>query len=409
MATKTHSFRNALIIIALLSLNIVEQAASVINATIPGMAKTFSNESLVNIELVTTVVSIFVTVFVLVSGIIVRKIGQKQTAVIGLAIATVSSIIPAFSSNFTVILVSRAVLGIGIGLANPLAISLIGVFFSGDQRAKLMGWRSAIAGVGTSLMTYFAGQLLNINWHAAYWVYLLFVPTLFLFIFFVPDPLKSGAVQHQEEEQKKAEAQAEQQGNKLQQNSVPLIAALAVLTFFVLIAIMVFAIKLPTHFVESHIGTATQASTAWSIYNFASVIGGIMFGYCYKYLKQYILPLGLILLGALTILVSMVRVASLIYGICILMGIVGSMIIPYIFNRISETSSPNKAPLYTSIVLVGSNLGSFLSPYAGKILGSTSGISILNAGFLLLVLAVISFFAIVRKGHKINRDLDTNQ
>ena len=39
MSAENHSFKNILIIIALLSLNIVEQAASVITATIPGMAK----------------------------------------------------------------------------------------------------------------------------------------------------------------------------------------------------------------------------------------------------------------------------------------------------------------------------------------------------------------------------------
>ena len=102
------------------------------------MAKSFPNEALVNIELVTTVVSIFVTIFVLVSGVIVKWIGQKRTAILGLLIASVSSIIPAIINNFTAILISRAILGIGIGLANPLAISLIGVFFYGDQRAKLM-------------------------------------------------------------------------------------------------------------------------------------------------------------------------------------------------------------------------------------------------------------------------------
>ncbi|USR88115.1 hypothetical protein LPKW2_03460 [Lactiplantibacillus pentosus] len=78
MSAENHSFKNILIIIALLSLNIVEQAASVITATIPGMAKTFTNVSLVNIELITTVVSIFVTVFVLISGVIVKKIGQNK-------------------------------------------------------------------------------------------------------------------------------------------------------------------------------------------------------------------------------------------------------------------------------------------------------------------------------------------
>ena len=395
MTASNHSFRNILIIIALLSLNIVEQAASVITGTIPGMAKTFSNVSLVNIELVTTVVSVFVTVFVLVSGFVVKKIGQKQTAVLGLAIASVSSIIPAVSNNFTVILISRAVLGIGIGLANPLAISLIGVFFFGDERAKLMGWRSAIAGVGTSLMTYFAGQLLNISWHAAYWVYLLFVPTLLLFIFFVPDPEKSGAVERQEIEQEKELQVAKEKGKKHRKDSKGLIASLAMLTFLILIAIMVFAIKLPTYFVDNKIGTATQASTAWSIYNFASVVGGILFGYCYKILRKFILPLGLILSGIGMVLVSWVKSVDIIYMLCVVMGIVGAMIIPYIFNRISEISSPKKAPLYTSIALVGSNLGSFLSPYAGKILGNSGNLAIMNSGLLLVVLSIVTLIVII--------------
>ncbi|OTN91554.1 MFS transporter [Enterococcus faecium] len=142
-----------MLIISLLALNIVEQAASVISSTIPQMAQAFPEESQVQIELVTTVVSVFITIFVLISGFITNKIGQKNTAVLGIAIAAVSSIIPAFSNNFQMIMVSRAVLGIGIGLANPLAVSLIGEFFEGDLLANLMGWRTAVAGIGTSLMT----------------------------------------------------------------------------------------------------------------------------------------------------------------------------------------------------------------------------------------------------------------
>ncbi|WP_317760080.1 MFS transporter [Liquorilactobacillus mali] len=310
--------------------------------------------------------------------------------------ATVSSIIPAFSTNFTIILVSRAVLGVGIGLANPLAISLIGVFFFGDERAKLMGWRSAIAGVGTSLMTYFAGQLLNINWHAAYWVYLLFVPTLLLFIFFVPDPEKTGAVERQEVEQQKELAEAQDKGQSVQKDSKLLVATLAILTFLILIAIMVLAIKLPTFFVESKIGTATQASNAWGIYNFASVAGGILFGYCYKVLRKYLLPMGLITSGIGMAFISISKSVELIYILCVIMGIVSAMIIPYIFIRISETSSPKKAPLYTSITLVGSNLGSFLSPYAGEILGVSGKTAILNAGFLMITLSIISLIVIVK-------------
>ncbi|EJF01555.1 major facilitator superfamily transporter [Liquorilactobacillus mali KCTC 3596 = DSM 20444] len=259
-----------------------------------------------------------------------------------------------------------------------------------------MGWRSAIAGVGTSLMTYFAGQLLNINWHAAYWVYLLFVPTLLLFIFFVPDPEKTGAVERQEVEQQKELAEAQDKGQNVQKDSKLLVATLAILTFLILIAIMVLAIKLPTFFVESKIGTATQASNAWSIYNFASVAGGILFGYCYKVLRKYLLPMGLIASGIGMAFISISKSVELIYILCVIMGIVSAMIIPYIFIRISETSSPKKAPLYTSITLVGSNLGSFLSPYAGEILGVSGKTAILNAGFLMITLSIISLIVIVK-------------
>ena len=388
-----NNFKKIMLIISLLALNVVEQAASVVNSTIPGMAKSFPNESLVHIELVTTVVSIFVTVFVLVSGIVVKRLGQKNTAVIGLAIATVSSIIPAFANNFWLIFASRAVLGIGIGLANPLAISLIGTFFHGDERAKLLGWRSAIAGVGTSLMTYFAGQLLSINWHAAYWVYLLFVPTLIFFIIFVPNPEKEGLINYEEE----SSVASEEINDSNKKDSPVLVAILAILTFIFLTAGMVFAVKLPTYFVDFKVGTPTQASNAWSIHSIANLIGGAAFGYIYKRINKYILPLGLLLDGAGIVVASFTKSVIGMYIICIVTGAFAAMVIPYIFNKISETSSASKAPLYTSIVLVGSNLGSFLSPYTGKLIGSTSAGSILNAGIILVVLAAVVFVWFILK------------
>lgn len=389
-------FQKVMLIIALLSLNVVEQAASVVNATIPGMAKSFPQESLVNIELVTTVVSIFVTIFVLVSGVVVRYIGQKQTAILGLVIATVSSIIPAFSTSFTIIFISRAVLGIGIGLANPLAISLIGSFFTGNTRAKLLGWRSAIAGVGTSIMTYLAGQLLVISWHAAYWVYLLFVPTLLLFIFFVPDPKQDSSEQNET-------TTGDVTSKTPTHNSPVLITLLTLLIFAFLSAGMILAIKLPTYFVDYKIGTATQASNAWSMYNIANVVGGVLFGYVYQYLKRYILPLGLMLYGLGIFLTSFTRSLSLIYALCFATGIFGALVIPYIFNKISDSFSADKVPFYTSIALVGSNLGSFLAPYSGQIMGKTAVTAIFNAGLFIVILAVIILVIfILQKGKRMS-------
>ncbi|WP_260212013.1 MFS transporter [Lactobacillus amylovorus] len=169
-----------------------------------------------------------------------------------------------------------------------------------------------------------------------------------------------------------------------------LIISLAVLTFFTLIATMVFAVKLPTYFVQNHIGSATDASNVWSAVNIATVIGGFMFGPCYKKLGKYILPIALVLGGFATSLTVVVKSLGLVYVIACISGIAGSLTIPYIFNRISEISSAQKAPFFTSIALVGSNLGAFLSPVAGKFLGDQAQTAIFNAGVINIILAVIS-------------------
>ena len=189
---QTSKYRKIMLLTAILLLGVLDQAPAVVNSTIPAMTKVFEGHSLALIESITTIVNMFVTVFVLVSGFLVNKIGQKQTALLGIAIAAVSSIIPVFSESFYVVLASRAVLGVGIGLSNALAASLLSAFFQGNELARYMGWRTAAGGVGTSLMTMAAGQLLRINWHFSYLVYILFIPTLFLFIFYVPEPEKYG-------------------------------------------------------------------------------------------------------------------------------------------------------------------------------------------------------------------------
>ncbi|USR88113.1 MFS transporter [Lactiplantibacillus pentosus] len=213
-------------------------------------------------------------------------------------------------------------------------------------------------------------------------------------MYFCSRSSKSGALKRQAEHQAALEADATANGVTIQKNPIWLIVILTALTFLVLIAIMVLAVKLPTFFVENKIGTATQASTAWSIYNFASVIGGFLFGITYKLTHKFILPLGLFLLGLGVIALSHATSVTVIYGLCIFMGIVGAMIIPFIFNRISEVATPQMAPLFTSIALVGSNLGSFISPYAGEIMGSTGKAAITSAGGLLLGLAILSVLVI---------------
>lgn len=389
---KDSKFKKIMLIVSLLALNIVEQAASVISATIPQMAKAFPDHSQVQIEMITTIVSMFVTIFVLISGLIVNKLGQKNTATLGIAIAAVSSIIPAFSNSFNMIMVSRAILGVGIGLANPLAVSLIGEFFEGDFLAHLMGWRAAASGIGTSLMTLLAGQLLKISWHAAYLVYLLFVPTLLFFIFFVPDPEKAGIKKQAGENGQAAQAAAEEVAEKHARGKVIFYAAVLFAYFS---GVMVAMVKLATMYVENGVGTPSQASTVFACLNFAQLLGGLVFGVLYKVLKSKILPLGILLSGLTLVAMAMTTSNGVMIALGIASGFFGGVSIPYIFTRVSQLSVTRTAPMNNALVLVGSNIGSFLAPYTASLLGKTAAMSIRNAGLAMIVISIIVLVALL--------------
>lgn len=377
-------FRKVMLILALLSLNILEQSAGVISATIPLMAKTFNGYSIVQVEMATTIISIFVTVFVMASGVISNWIGQKQTAVLGLLVAAVSSVIPVFLSNFHVVIISRAIFGVGIGLANPLAISLIGEFFSGDTLANLMGWRSAVAGLGQSLMTFCAGYLLTINWHVAYTVYFLFIPALIFFVFFVPEPEKFGLNADNSNEEKK------EKESKFTWKGFSTVLGLALILFATMVISMIAYIKLAEFYVESHIGTPTQASTVLSIFGIAQLVGSALFGIVYKLFKNWTLYIGMLFSAIPLIGIGYAHSNLVVTVMFILMGLLGGLAIPYIFTKVAGVTNTKNAPLFNGIVLVGSNMGSFCAPILGKVLGGASArLAMLHGGYLLFIITIV--------------------
>ena len=379
-------YRKIMLLTAILLLGVLDQAPSVVNSTIPAMTETFSGHALSLIESITTIVNLFVTIFVLVSGFLVNKIGQKQTALLGIGIAAISSIVPVFSTNFYVVLGSRAVLGIGIGLSNALAASLLSAFFKGNELAKYMGWRTAAGGIGTSLMTMVAGQLLKLSWHMSYFVYILFVPTLLLFIFFVPEPEKYGVFVQKNEEKKKSVKEANAD-NKLA--GLGTVLALAVLFFFFLVGATIFGTKLAQIFVTKNIGTASEASVVASIFTLSQMFGGMLFGYCYKHFGTKMLPVTILLRGLPLLVIGVVNSKILIGLMAVIFGLAGGMTVSLIFMTVSTVITQKNATLYNAIPMVGSNLGAFCAPFIAGYMGSAPDTAMRNAGWMYVVMSVV--------------------
>lgn len=336
---------------SLLSISLILTATTSISSTIPLMQETFKDCPLALVEMVTMVPSLTCLVFVLLSGTISEKIGSKQTVILGLFISAVCGSIPMYVNYFSIILLSRMGLGIGLGLFNSLAISLISDFFTGDERTKLIGFQSAFQGLGGAMLTYFAGQLLNINWHMSFSIYLVAVPILILFTLFVPQP-------------------KEKKDTKVKHQKVNIrIWKYVMLLFIAMIVYNAIYLKLPTLLIEKGMGTAVDASLLLSVAQIGGMVAGFIFGYLYKRVKQNIVIYALVLMSISFLLSAFTNTLAII-GLCTLLtGISFSLFVPYIFNRVAEISSSAAQTTATSLLIVGAQLAALISPYCLQMLG----------------------------------------
>ncbi|MCI1664535.1 MAG: MFS transporter [Bifidobacterium crudilactis] len=259
---------------SLLSISMLLTSYNAIAGAMPALIKQFPEQSRTNVELLTTAPTCAMIVMIIVSGLLAKSVSDRTLVVTGISIATVFGIIPFFlTNNFWLIMASRIGLGIGLGLINSLAVSLIGKYFSGEERATLMGFRSAFVALGQATLTLIAGFLLNFGWHGPFLLYILAIPVLILFVVFVP----------KEPVERTSDAVSDP-GDKQRVNA-PVLAITAFL-FFTVTMYSGVTVRLSSVITASGFGTMQQASTLLSVMVFCGMLMGFVFGKVHRLLKR---------------------------------------------------------------------------------------------------------------------------
>ena len=359
----TRSGYGPLMKFSLLSISLLLTSANAISGVMPVLIKQFPDQPRANVELLSTVPSFSMIIMIIASGFIARRIGDKATVTVGLVIAAIFGIIPFFfTGNFWVIMGSRIGLGVGFGLINSLAVSMIAKFFSGDEKATLMGFRSAFESLGQSLMTLAAGFLVLLSWNSSFLVYLMAVPILILFVAFVPkEPgTASGAAMDS------TDSDAVKQSVN---------GPILLITVFLIAAVTMYVgltTRLSSVIADSGFGTIQQASTLLSVMAIGGMLMGFTFGFINKVLKAQTLTVGLVALAAGSLAIYF---APNFVVLCIGAMIAGASyptMISYTFDQISEVCPKGSDTLCTSVVLVGCNIGGFTAPYTMKLVGGST-------------------------------------
>ena len=121
---------------------------------------------LVNLPLVISVLSGIVV------GFISRLGGKKLILLLCIALYTLCGAGSAAAGSIGMLLILRALLGVGLGGITVLSTGMVSDFFSGEQATKVVGQTQASAHIGNILMTFFAGLLATASWRYALLLYL---------------------------------------------------------------------------------------------------------------------------------------------------------------------------------------------------------------------------------------------
>ena len=161
---------------------------SALNA-LPGLAvspilgdlnKIFPSATDLEIQMLSSLPSLLIIPFILLSGKLTEKVNNLLLLQIGLALFGASGILYLLSDKMWQLIAVSAMLGMGSGLIVPLSTGLISRYFVGSYRTKQFGYSSAITNVTLVVATAVTGYLAEVNWHLPFVVYLLPLVSLLL-------------------------------------------------------------------------------------------------------------------------------------------------------------------------------------------------------------------------------------
>ena len=332
---------------SLLSISILLMSHLAISPVIPSLYNFYnsqnSNIGLASVESLATIPAMMITIFVLLSNVVIKFLGKKNTVLLGLIIIFIFGLVPVFTSNFKLVLISRLFLGAGIGLFNSLSISLISDFFDDSTRGAMIGLRTAFLNIGKALTTFISGYLVILGVQYTFLVYALALPIFILFLFFVPN---SENIYN-----KKVSV-------KFHKETI----YLTMLTFFIGVSYMGATIKIPTLLIEKYFYHPATATNLLTILAISGIFSGVLFGFLVKRAKNLTLTimLSFMTLGSMIFAFSNNIVLFILGAILIGISFVGAM--SFNFFYISNKLENKFINFSTSIMLVGGNIGVILTP-----------------------------------------------
>ncbi len=350
---------------------------------IPHLKDYFDNE---NIELLSrlmiTLPSLSIAILAPFLGHIIDKIGKKISTVVSLILFSITGTAGLYLDSMESLLLSRALLGVSIAALMIVATSLVGDYFTGQQRHKYMGIQSAFTSIGGILFVVGGGFLSDINWRLSFAIYgigIILLPFVIKFLIEIQQP--------QEDTQ-----EVEQLNTNL--FYIYFLAFLVMVVFYILPTQIPFLMI--NHFGASGVLTGAIISSAFVFH----AIGSMSFAKLktrFSFVWIYIIGMSTIAFGF--ILIGLVQNVYLFFITAPIMGFGGGILMTNVTAWMLSKSHHNKRVKSSGYLTSSLFLGQFFSPLLTMPVVSIFGVQdfFIVMGITVLLFIVFAILIIRRR------------
>jgi EmrB/QacA subfamily drug resistance transporter len=143
---------------------------TVVNVALPALQESLK-ASASRVQWVVEAYALFLSSLVLVGGSLADGFGRRRIFAIGVALFAASSAACGFAPDVRVLVLSRAVQGIGAALVVPSSLAILGAAFSPRERGRAIGTWSSLTAVAAAIGPVAGGWLVEVaSWRAVFYV-----------------------------------------------------------------------------------------------------------------------------------------------------------------------------------------------------------------------------------------------
>lgn len=357
--------------VAILSIFLFSGAGSFMNAAVQTMMDAWPEYSASTIRLVTSLPSLLsIPITILIGGIAGKKLSHRFCAIFGTALILLAGIAPCFfTSSWILILVFRAVVGIGVGFV-AMRNSLIIQTVPEEKQASIIGYGSALMNAGGMLAGPVVGILAGFGWNYSFLFDLLAVIPVLFMIFYLKesdsissDDLDPAETANFSYDFDPAENICSSGNCSSGRKNNWRVYYYVIMQFICTMALYPLLSGMSSYMSSHHIGSAFTAGMTNSIYCLAGVLINLILKQLLKILKQYMLPMMCFIFSiGMGIIVFCPSVPMIMIG-AILAGITFNTMMSVFQLYNGKTASPQTVTFFSTLLIAALSLGNFISVY----------------------------------------------